>query len=115
MRKEQAEEIICLVCDELGIKQPRIRLHSRGMRSYYYPSKKLISLSIKDHPLGITGSLIHELAHHADHEINQYPGRNRHPHGNRFVECLKLIAEIWYGDHALYPWRHEYKSIAKRF
>lgn len=114
MTENEIKEIITLVCAELKLRKPKLRLHYRG-GSYYYPHKRgngLISLSLNEHPLGITNSILHELAHHAEWMKNGRSRSEKHrSHGPHFKAWLKRIAEAWYGDASLYPWQHEYKSL----
>src|SRR3990167_2348836 len=104
-------ESITLLCEELGIPEPACRTHKRGHGSYYYPRKKLISVSLLDNQ---EAALLHELAHHMEHCLND-GGRSEkgRTHGRFYAKCLKAIAEIWYGDYRKYPWACEYTSLIK--
>ena len=57
--------------------------------------------------------LLHEFAHYLCHSRAGFrPGRDGN-HGPAFRRALTDVATEWYGDPALYPWAHEYKSLAK--
>ena len=104
-------ESLTLLCDELGIPEPACRTHRRGEGSYYYPRKKLISLSLLRDP---ENAMLHELAHHMEHFLNDGGQAERGmTHGRFFARCLLTIAGIWYGDYHKYPWGEEYASLKK--
>lgn len=129
MRKADAISMVNVLCWKMGLPSVPVNWQerTRDAGAHYTPPKK-------GFPLGWVylnnkqdeWVVVHEVAHYvvqqrapkySKRERRQFSGlRGRRftrgvAHGPVFVETLKEVAAIWYGDFRRYPWKNEYKTL----
>ena len=132
--RDEIECVIKVVCWRAKVKPPKLSWSGRNVRGCYYPTDQRVCLGPEMRNGGNVAATMHELAHHVVHmraprltkrEQRRYPGLHRYSgdyfrgwtrsqkvsHGLVFVDTLKELATLWYGDVSLYPWDHEYRSL----
>lgn len=108
--QEDATALIALLSEACGVMPPRISFTGRKLwRGVYFPSKQLIRV----HRRSQLWVLAHEFAHHLNHDHDGLGvvANDREPHSERFYYKLKRVIRTL--DIAEYPWRREYKQLAR--
>lgn len=142
VNQEEAIAMVNLLCWKLNLKPVPVQWVNRKTgRGHYEPPKKRklplgqISFSQPVDEMAV----VHEVAHYVvnarapkytKREMRRYSGlrrgyqqapgwgesSRRNPkswHGPAFVDTIKELATIWWGDWKRYPWIGEYASVKK--
>ena len=96
-------DIVVNVCCAFNVTLPKpVRVFKTYLSKYRWTDSRLnIGWEAKDYIESIT---LHELAHHI-----VYKNTGPHRHTEYFWHVLWEIIGFYFGDHALYCWKHEYK------
>lgn len=110
LTEQDAAALVALLAATFKVKTPALRFNAGNRRGYYYPSKKLISISRT--PKAKT--VVHEFAHYLDHvETGRSSGRqanDREWHSQGFYYKLRKVVRACGGE---YPWQREYRQLAR--
>lgn len=125
--REDAQQLIRLLCWVARVPEPSVTWTARAVRGCYMTpvprrlprGRIVVGPRVRD---GLA-AVIHETAHHVvsmrQPRLTVAEWRRQHSwrngrrtwHGPIFVETLRELAAVWYGDASLYPWETEYRSL----
>ena len=118
--RKQLEFALVGLCESFGLPEINVKLGKTPGRAWYFgphkekPARIVVSIfKPKRYKRKVMDDLIHEFAHYLTHFRNGMEKGKTGNHGPKYRKALTEVAQLWYGSAKLYPWKTEYKSLAK--
>ncbi|KKN43297.1 hypothetical protein LCGC14_0704490 [marine sediment metagenome] len=106
--EEKLQKLANRISRKFKVNKIAIRLRGRRQYSIYFGRHIVITLRARDR----IEHLLHEFAHHLQHQNFRFAYKSESPHGKTFKKMLwKLIMWYYKGNPKLYDWDREYVSV----